>query len=290
MKGNDPIGDRLTAFLTAEKLPAFLEFSPKTSGRIFGSGVSSQVIVTAPESEFKEGSALRKALTEASSKTRGTVVWVTARVDSEAAAPILNYFGLDKESMVAQVVGFQSTGGLKFSYTKGGKLDAKTLAAFAVSVADGTAERMLKSAPVPEEPLDEGVTVIVGSTVEEIVMDPKKDVLLEVYAPWCGHCKQLAPIYSKLAKRFSDVDSVVIAKMDGTENEHPDISVSGYPTILFYPAEKGAKPITMEGARDLAGLTKFIKEHAKTKYELPKKTKEEEEADEATEEEGHDEL
>lgn len=43
------------------------------------------------------------------------------------------------------------------------------------------------------------------------------------------------------------VDSVVIAKMDGTENEHPDVDVKGFPTIIFYPAGKGAKPITFEG-------------------------------------------
>jgi hypothetical protein len=39
----------------------------------------------------------------------------------------------------------------------------------------------------------------------------------------CGHCKQLAPIYKKLGKRFKDVDSVVVAKMDGTANEHPEV-------------------------------------------------------------------
>lgn len=33
----------------------------------------------------------------------------------------------------------------------------------------------------------------------------------------------MAPIYEKLAKRFAKIDSVVIAKMDGTENEHPDV-------------------------------------------------------------------
>jgi thiol-disulfide isomerase/thioredoxin len=62
-----------------------------------------------------------------------------------------------------------------------------------------------KSAPIPEEPTDGGVTVVVGKTVESIVFDADKDVLLEVYAPWCGHCKQLEPIYKKLAKRFAKV-------------------------------------------------------------------------------------
>jgi hypothetical protein len=43
------------------------------------------------------------------------------------------------------------------------------------------------------------------------------------------------------------VDSVVIAKMDGTENEHPDVEVKGFPTIIFFPAGKDAKPITFDG-------------------------------------------
>jgi thiol-disulfide isomerase/thioredoxin len=34
-----------------------------------------------------------------------------------------------------------------------------------------------------------------------------QDVLLEVYAPWCGHCKALEPVYKKLAKRFAKVNS-----------------------------------------------------------------------------------
>jgi protein disulfide-isomerase A1 len=43
------------------------------------------------------------------------------------------------------------------------------------------------------------------------------------------------------------VDSVVIAKMDGTENEHADVDVKGFPTILFFPADADKKAINFEG-------------------------------------------
>jgi len=94
-----------------------------------------------------------------------------------------------------------------------------------------------------------------------------------VYAPWCGHCKTLAPIYKKLAKRFKDIDSVVIAKLDGTANEHPDLDVQGFPTLVFYPAAEGAEPVPYSGERNLKEMTKFIKENAKIPYELKKKAK-----------------
>lgn len=48
------------------------------------------------------------------------------------------------------------------------------------------------------------------------------------------------------AARAAQIDSVVIAKMDGTENEHADVEVKGFPTILFFPAGE-SKPITFSG-------------------------------------------
>lgn len=42
---------------------------------------------------------------------------------------------------------------------------------------------------------------MVADTFDEIVNDPEKDVLVEFYAPWCGHCKNLEPKYKELGEK-----------------------------------------------------------------------------------------
>ena len=50
--------------------------------------------------------------------------------------------------------------------------------------------------------------VVVGKTFNEIVNDPTKDVLIEFYAPWCGHCKNLEPIYNELGEKVGTASVV----------------------------------------------------------------------------------
>jgi len=131
---------------------------------------------------------------------------------------------------------------------------------------DGKLSPHVRSEKVPTK--EEGsVKTVVGKNFDQVVNDPTKDVLIEFYAPWCGHCKSLAPKYEQLAKKMSKFDSVVVAKIDATANDYDrgKFEVKGYPTIYFVPGKQGAKPILYEGEREVAEMAKFIKKKAVSK-------------------------
>ena len=73
---------------------------------------------------------------------------------------------------------------------------------FLADVKAGKVEKYFKSDPIPETN-DEPVKVVVAKQFDELVKDATKDVLVMYYAPWCGHCKKLKPVFDELAKEMA---------------------------------------------------------------------------------------
>lgn len=265
----DISAENLEEFAQAEKLPLVIPFIDKNQDKIFDSGIDRQLLVVGKTTDLEADGKLMKDVKAVAPNFKGKIIFVTVDVDSDSAQSVLNFFGLEKE-ILPQVVSFELTESKK--YKMPGKITEESLKKFVSGVLDGTVEPDYKSEEIPKNDKDGDVQIVVGKTFNGIVKDPKKDVLLEVYAPWCGHCKALEPTYKKLAKRFAKIDSVVIAKMDGTANEHKEVDIQGFPTILFFPAGEDSEEVSFEGGdRSLKELTKFIKQHATIEYELPKK-------------------
>jgi len=118
----------------------------------------------------------------------------------------------------------------------------------------------LKSEEIPSDWDANPVKVLVGKNHDQVAFDPTKHVFVEYYAPWCGHCKTLVPIWEKLAQALVNHKQIVIAKMDATANEAKDVRIQSYPTIKFYPATEGKQIIDYEKQRSFDDFVQFLEE------------------------------
>jgi len=148
------------------------------------------------------------------------------------------------------------------------ELNVESLTNFVKLALSGEYKTYQKSEPIPEKN-DGPVKVVVGKSFESIVNDPTKDVLIEFYAPWCGHCKKLEPIFTELGTKFSGIDTVTIAKMDATSNAVPEnIQIQGFPTLIFFPSNDKKNFILYDGSRELDDLVKFVVDKATHKIQF----------------------
>jgi len=139
--------------------------------------------------------------------------------------------------------------------------DPAAIREFINNFKEGKLKAMVKSQPVPKK--QGAVTVVVGKNFEDVVGQEGKDVLLEFYAPWCGHCKKLDPVYKKLAKNLKHNSDLVIAKIDATANDYPErFKVEGFPTLFFIKKDDKENMISYEGDRSYDDLVKFIVDNA----------------------------
>ncbi|CAG9855022.1 unnamed protein product [Phyllotreta striolata] len=170
----------------------------------------------------------------------------------------LNEYGLDYVKGDKPVVSARDAKNQKFVLKE---FSVEALEVFVNDVLDGALEPYLKSEPVPEAN-DQPLKVAVAKNFDEVVVDNGKDVLIEFYAPWCGHCKKLAPAFEELAEKLKDED-VAIVKMDATANDVPSTyEVRGFPTLFWVPKDSKDSPIKYEGGREVDDFIKYIAKHS----------------------------
>merc|ERR1711994_492180 len=164
--------------------------------------------------------------------------------DEEDHKRILEFFGM-KEDEVPGMRLIRLEEDMAKYRPESGALEEANVRKFVQDFLDGKLKQHLLSEEVPEDWDKEGVKVLV-----------------EFYAPWCGHCKQLAPTWDKLGEKYKDHENIVIAKMDSTANELETVKVQGFPTIKYFMAGDN-KVIDYNGERTLEGFKKFLESGGK---------------------------
>lgn len=100
---------------------------------------------------------------------------------------------------------------------------------------------------------------LIPDNFDKVVLSGKP-ALVEFFAPWCGHCKTLAPIYEQLGHDFAHAKSrISIAKVNADDEKSlgKRFGIQGFPTIKYFDGVS-EKPEDYSGGRDLESLTDFI--------------------------------
>lgn len=244
----------MTTFIENHRYEIVMTFEGDVAiERIFGKEAAAVFLFTETEGPHVQ------IFQQAAKQNQNRIVWSQSTVTSGLGQRLAEYVGVSADQAPCVRLVNPSNGDLaKFTYE--GDITVDGLSKFVSDFEGGALSRNFKSQDIPLTN-DEPVKVLVGKNFNEIVMESDADVMVEFYAPWCGHCKTLAPKYDAMAAKLKSNSNIVIAKMDATENEVEGVSIKGFPTIKFYKKGNKQSPMDFDGDRTEEGMMKFLKEN-----------------------------
>jgi protein disulfide-isomerase A1 len=255
--------ETLRHFLSANSSPLVMKFDEKAAQLVFGKATPGLFFYRDANSENTQE--LDNILRSVAKQVQGKIQVILTDIKVGLETRLAEYIGVTANDLPS--VRIHDTRNDLKKFNMEGAITEENILNFLSDWENGRLRPHLKSEEIPDK--QEGdVYVLVGKSFHQIVMDPTKDVLVEFYAPWCGHCKKLEPIYNELAQKFKSNSNVVIAKMDATLNEVEEVSIQGFPTIKYWAANNKNSPIDFDGDRTLDGFVKFLEKHSTAKSEV----------------------
>jgi len=250
--------DEIVEFVSANTVPLIQIFTPESSKKIFGSKIQKHLLFFT-----KHGSSHHEPILStyraAAAQFKGKVLFVNVPTSEKK---ILEFFDLTEDNVPATILAdLGAESGIK-KYIFSGEHNTDAVVEYLTSFFAGKLLPTLKSEDAEPEDTTGDVVVLRGKTFADLVLNNDKDVFVEFYAPWCGHCKKLAPTWEELGETMKG--KVVIAKMDTTANEIdiPGVSVKGFPTLYFFKGTDKSNPVRYEGQRELDEFVSFLNENA----------------------------
>lgn len=247
--------DDIKSWLARQKVPALGEISAETYPVYMGAGRPIGYLFVNPSEDNTDLFAFVKNAAK-KLKDRISVAWI----DNVKYGQHGTRLGLSGQNVPSFVID-DPIKGIRHVHPESTKLSLESITQFFEDYIADKLQPHIKSEPIPED--NSGpVKTIVAHNFDSIVKDDSKHVLVEFYAPWCGHCKKLAPVWEELGQSFQGNSDIVIAKCDATANDvPPSLNIRGFPTILLFPAGQKDNHIEYQGSRSLDDLKSFVAQH-----------------------------
>lgn len=93
---------------------------------------------------------------------------------------------------------------------------------------------------------------------EEVILSDKL-VLVDLYAPWCGPCRALAPVLEEIAEKYQDKVKVVKVNVDEEESIAQRFGVMSIPTVIFF--RDGKAVASFVGLKSSSEIESIVEKH-----------------------------
>jgi len=193
----EPLTEELLLDFAAKfSSPVIMIFDQKSAQFIFGENVPGLFLYRNPEDE--KSKQLEEEFKKVAEHYKGNIQAIITGVKEGLESRLAEYIGITEADLPSIRI-HDTTDELK-NYIMEGEITYENMIKFVKDWENGQLKSTLKSEEIPETQ-DKPVYTLVGKNFDQIVIDSDKDVLVKFYAPWCGHCKKMAPIYEEVAKK-----------------------------------------------------------------------------------------
>lgn len=271
--------DAVDRWVNARRTPMIMNFDETTLDKIMPSGPEMNPVLFLIQRANGQGEETPEAkiFKEAASLLRGRVMMVMADFVSNIERRLIQTAGIEEGSFdtVITLIESMTPSGPHHQPKKYRPdmtaLSVSSLTKFIDDYENGRLRPWLKTEPEPsDEDIRAGGAVIpiVGTNFFQNAYDVSKDVLVNFYAPWCGHCRKLEPLYAALGRKLKHVQSLRILKLDATRNEVEGMQIQGFPTIILFKAGSQPKQLVQyQGNRSPEDFITWLHEHCSIPFD-----------------------